>query len=85
MRRVLPFEIFFVLEQVLPKGHKQIFFAQIFPSVGQSGPAILLVWCNVVDIAWPQDWLFHRILEFSCSELRCVLTHQFQLKRELQR
>lgn len=51
MRKVLPFEIFFGQVQVLPKGHKRIFFAQKPPIVGQSGLASLPALCSEADIA----------------------------------
>lgn len=40
MTRILPFGIFFDLEQVLPKGHKLFFSVHMFPTLGQNGPAI---------------------------------------------
>lgn len=51
MRRLLPFEIFFGPEQVVPMGHKPIFSVQKLPTLAQSGSATLPVSCNGVDIA----------------------------------
>lgn len=51
MRTLLPFEIFFGQEQVLPMGHKQIFSVQKLPTVGQSGPATVPAYCSGADIA----------------------------------
>ena len=85
MSKLLPFEIFFVQGQVLPRGRKWIFSGRKLPIVGQNGLAILLVSNNGAGIALPQDELSHRILKFFCSQVRCGLSHHFLLKKVLRK
>lgn len=85
MRRLLLFEICVGQELVLPMDHKQTFSAEKFPIEDQNGPSILAVCCSGANTASLQVVLFGRILKFFCSDLECILGHQFHWKRELQK
>lgn len=84
MRRLLLFEIYVGQGRVLLMDHKRTFSAEKSPIEDQNGPSILAVCCSGANTASLQVVLFHRILIFFCSDLVCVLGHQFHLKMELQ-